>query len=38
MVLGRKGVSLTPHFSKHFVDVLEGKCELDKEVDVQRVL
>lgn len=35
---GTKGVSLTPYFAKHFVDVLENKCELDKEVDVQRVI
>lgn len=34
---GTKGVSLTPYFAKHFVDVLENKCEIDKEVDVQRV-
>lgn len=34
---GTKGVSLTPHFAKHFVDVLQHNCELDKEVDVQRV-
>lgn len=35
---GTKGVSLTPYFAKHFVDVLQGKSELDKEVNVQRVL
>jgi len=34
--MGAKGVSLSPYFAKHFVDVLEGKCELDEEVDVQR--
>lgn len=34
---GTKGVSLSPYFAKHYVDVLENKCELDKEVDVQRV-
>lgn len=34
---GTKGVSLTPYFAKHFADVLENKCELDKNVDVQRV-
>ncbi|MFK7953590.1 MAG: NAD(P)/FAD-dependent oxidoreductase [Ekhidna sp.] len=34
---GTKGVSLTPYFAKHFADVLENKCEIDKEVDVQRV-
>ncbi|WP_462252868.1 NAD(P)/FAD-dependent oxidoreductase [Ekhidna sp.] len=35
---GTKGVSLTPHFAKHFVDVLQAKCEIDKEVNVQRVI
>lgn len=35
---GTKGVSLTPHFAKHFVDVLQGKSEIDKEVNVQRVI
>ncbi len=35
---GTKGVSLAPYFAKHFVDVLQGKGELDKEVDVQRVI
>lgn len=35
---GTKGVSLTPYFAKHFADVLENKCEIDKEVDVQRVI
>lgn len=34
---GTKGVSLTPHFAKHFVDVLLGNRELDEEVNVQRV-
>lgn len=34
---GTKGVSLTPYFAKHFVDVLEKKEALDKEVDVERV-
>lgn len=34
---GTKGVSLTPHFAKHFVDVLQGLTQLDTEVDVQRV-
>lgn len=34
---GTKGVSLTPYFAKHFADVLENKCEIDKEVDVKRV-
>ena len=34
---GTKGVSLCPYFAKHFVDVLTGKSQLDKEVDVQRV-
>ena len=35
---GTKGVSLTPHFAKHYVDVLQGKSEIDKEVNVQRVI
>ena len=35
---GTKGVSLTPHFAKHFVDVLQGKSEIDEEVHVQRVI
>ncbi|MEP0986353.1 FAD-dependent oxidoreductase [Ekhidna sp.] len=34
---GTKGVSLAPYFAKHFVDVLIGKCEIDEEVNVQRV-
>ena len=33
---GTKGVSLSPYFAKHFVDVLEGKTEIEKEVNVQR--
>ncbi|SNS96008.1 Glycine/D-amino acid oxidase [Ekhidna lutea] len=35
---GTKGVSLTPHFAKHFVDVLEGHSDIDEEVHVQRVV
>ncbi len=35
---GSKGVSLTPHFAKHFVDVLQRRSEIDKEVHVQRVI
>ena len=35
---GTKGVSLTPHFAKHFIDVLQGKSELDEEVNVQRAI
>ncbi|MEO9483411.1 MAG: FAD-dependent oxidoreductase [Ekhidna sp.] len=34
---GTKGVSLTPYFAKHFVDVLQGKSEIEEEVNVQRV-
>ena len=34
---GTKGVSLIPYFAKHFVDVLQGKSEIDEEVHVQRV-
>lgn len=33
---GTKGVSLSPYFAKHFVDVLEGRLEIDEEVNVQR--
>lgn len=35
---GSKGVSLTPYFAKHFVDVLQSRSEIDKEVHVQRVI
>ena len=35
---GTKGVSLAPHFAKHFVDVLQSKSEVDAEVHVQRVI
>lgn len=35
---GTKGVSLTPYFAKHFADVLQGRIELDEEVNVQRVI
>lgn len=35
---GTKGVSLSPYFARHFADVLENSLEIDKEVDVQRVL
>ncbi|WP_420577011.1 NAD(P)/FAD-dependent oxidoreductase [Ekhidna sp.] len=34
---GTKGVSLAPYFAEHFVDVLQGKSEIDEEVHVQRV-
>ncbi|WP_424963085.1 NAD(P)/FAD-dependent oxidoreductase [Ekhidna sp.] len=34
---GTKGVSLTPYFAKHFVDVLQGESEIEEEVHVQRV-
>lgn len=34
---GTKGVSLTPYFAKHFVDVLEENVAIEKEVDVARV-
>lgn len=34
---GTKGVSLTPYFARHFVDFLENKAIIDKEIDVQRV-
>ncbi len=35
---GTKGVSLTPYFAKHFVDVLQLKDEIDEEVNVQRAI
>ena len=35
---GTKGVSLTPYFAKHFVDVLQQKSEIDEEVNVERVI
>ncbi|GAB4240801.1 MAG: FAD-dependent oxidoreductase [Ekhidna sp.] len=35
---GTKGVSLSPYFASHFADVLVEAKELDKEVDVERVL
>ncbi|MEM6642058.1 MAG: FAD-dependent oxidoreductase [Bacteroidota bacterium] len=35
--LGAKGVTLAPYFAKHFVDVLENKNELEKEINVERV-
>ncbi|MEO1255692.1 MAG: FAD-dependent oxidoreductase, partial [Bacteroidota bacterium] len=35
---GTKGVSLAPYFAKHLVDALQGKNEIDKEVDVKRVI
>jgi len=34
---GTKGVSLTPYFAKHFVNVLEDNVEIEKEVNVERV-
>jgi len=34
---GAKGISLSPYFAKHFVDVLENKIEIEEEVNVQRV-
>lgn len=34
--LGTKGVMLAPYFAKHFLDFLENKAELDKEVDIKR--
>lgn len=34
---GTKGVSLTPYFAEHFVNVLEEKEEIEKEVNVERV-
>ncbi len=35
--LGAKGSSIGPYFAAHFADWLEGKCELDKEVDINRL-
>ena len=34
---GTKGVSLSPYFAKHFVDVLDQRVEIEAEVNVQRV-
>jgi len=35
--MGTKGVMLAPYFAKQFIDYLEGKGELNKEVDVARI-
>lgn len=35
---GTKGVSLSPYCAKHFADFLDQKCELERDVDVQRVM
>ncbi len=34
--LGAKGFMIAPYFASHFINYLQGKCELDKEVDIQR--
>jgi len=34
---GTKGVSLVPYFAQKFADKLEGKSDLDKEVNIERV-
>jgi glycine/D-amino acid oxidase-like deaminating enzyme len=34
--LGTKGISLSPYYSNQFINYLEGKGELDKEVNIQR--
>jgi glycine oxidase len=34
--MGTKGVTLIPWFSRHFIDFLENKTELDDEVNYQR--
>jgi glycine/D-amino acid oxidase-like deaminating enzyme len=34
--LGTKGVSLAPYFSCHFADWMEGKINLNKEVNINR--
>ena len=34
--LGAKGVMIAPYYVKQFVDNLEGKSVLDKEVDLKR--
>jgi glycine/D-amino acid oxidase-like deaminating enzyme len=34
--MGTKGVMLAPYFAKHFVDFLEDRIALDKEVDIAR--
>lgn len=36
--LGSKGVSIAPYFANHYIDFLEGKIDLMKEVDIQRFL
>jgi glycine oxidase len=33
---GAKGTSLIPYFAGHFAEVLAGKVELDKEIDILR--
>lgn len=34
--LGTKGVMLAPYFARQFADFLDGKCEIENEVDVKR--
>jgi hypothetical protein len=34
--LGTKGVMNAPYFAINFVDSLEGKAELDAEVNIER--
>lgn len=34
--MGTKGVMHAPYFAQHFVDFLEGKTVLDKEIDINR--
>ncbi len=34
--MGSKGVMLSPYFSTHFIDYLEGKTALDSEVNIAR--
>ncbi len=33
---GSKGVSLIPYFTKHFIEYLNGKTSLNKDVDIER--
>jgi len=34
--MGTKGVLLAPYFASHFIDFLDGKTTLNKEVDINR--
>lgn len=34
--MGSKGVSLSPYFANHFIDFLEGKTELNEDVELEQ--